>query len=147
MVRLAGADVFIVIDFGCCTHVSQRSRFRWGLGPPLKVKKASSMAPLEDRKNTVEQWKRDRERWADHGFKVLGVEIGHLPEHQQVALLAGGVFFFLLIYGYMQVTAALVACGDNLPARWTEYILVTFTVGREKSCTIGSADPFFLPYA
>lgn len=58
---------------------------------------------LKDRKSNVEQWKRDREQWADHGFKVLGVEIGHLPEHQQVALLAGGVFFFLLIYGYMQV--------------------------------------------
>ena len=43
------------------------------------------------------------DHWADHGFKVLGVEIGHLPEHQQVTLLAGGVFFFLLIYGYMQV--------------------------------------------
>ena len=63
---------------------------------------------IKDRKSNVEQWKRDREQWADHGFKVLGVEIGHLPEHQQVALLAGGVFFFLLIYGYMQVTTAFV---------------------------------------
>lgn len=60
------------------------------------------MLQLKDRK--VEQWK--REQWGvEHGFKVLGVEIGHLPESQQVALLAGGVFFFLLIYGYMQVNS------------------------------------------
>lgn len=57
----------------------------------------------------MEMLRRHREQWGDQGFKVLGVEIGHLPEHQQVALLAGGVFFFLLIYGYMQVTAAFVA--------------------------------------
>ena len=69
------------------------------------------MLQLKDRKDKVAQWKRDREQWADHGFKVLGVEIGHLPESQQVALLAGGVFFFLLIYGYMQVTAAFVTLG------------------------------------
>lgn len=64
----------------------------------------ASVPDLKDRKSNVEQWRRDRDQWNDHGFKVLGVEIGHLPEHQQVALLAGGVFFFLLIYGYMQVT-------------------------------------------
>ena len=58
---------------------------------------------MQERKSNVEQWKRDSEQWADHGFKVLGVEIGHLAESQQVALLAGGVFSFLLIYGYMQV--------------------------------------------
>lgn len=84
-------------------HGKQRGRFRWGFG--------------KDRKSDVDRLKRDREQWADHSFKVLGVEIGHLPEHQQVALLAGGVFFFLLIYGYMQVTAAFVACAENL--RWT----------------------------
>lgn len=83
----------------------QRDRFRWS----LRRSRTKSMPPIKDRKRKVEEWKRDREQWADHGFKVLGVEIGHLPEHQQVALLAGGVFFFLLIYGYMQVATALVA--------------------------------------
>ncbi|CAB1103647.1 unnamed protein product [Ectocarpus sp. CCAP 1310/34] len=64
--------------------------------------KATHVPQLEDRKSDIEQLKRDREQWEDHGFKVLGMEIGHLPKAQQVALLAGGVFFFLLIYGYMQ---------------------------------------------
>lgn len=63
------------------------------------------MPRLNDRESNVQQWKRDQDQWAHHGFKVLGVEIGHLPVHQQVAILAGGVFFFLLIYGYMQVSA------------------------------------------
>ncbi|CAM9147621.1 unnamed protein product, partial [Hapterophycus canaliculatus] len=80
-------------------HALGRSRWR------LRPRKAVETAPMpdpKDRKSSVEQWKRYRDQWNDHGFKVLGVEIGHLPEHQQVALLAGGVFFFLLIYGYMQ---------------------------------------------
>lgn len=77
-------------------------RFRWGLSRKAAAK-ATQVPQLEDRKSNVEQLKRDREQWADHGFKVLGVEIGHLPPTQQVALLVGGVFFFLLIYGYMQV--------------------------------------------
>eukprot|EP00752_Nemacystus_decipiens_P008024 g7170.t1 len=77
---------------------SKRGSFRWSLRPS----RATSTLQLNDRKQKVEQWKRDREQWADQGFKVLGAEIGHLPESQQVALLAGGVFFFLLIYGYMQ---------------------------------------------
>ena len=73
-------------------------RFRWSLG-----RRKPLLAQMQERKSNVEQWKRDSEQWADHGFKVLGVEIGHLAESQQVALLAGGVFSFLLIYGYMQV--------------------------------------------
>lgn len=62
------------------------------------------MPQLKDCDRNEKDWKVGPDHWADHGFKVLGVEIGHLPEHQQVALLAGGVFFFLLIYGYMQVS-------------------------------------------
>ena len=50
----------------------------------------------------IDQWR--REEWADRSFKVLGVEIGHLPESQQFLVCAGGVFSFLLVYGYMQVT-------------------------------------------
>eukprot|EP00903_Cladosiphon_okamuranus_P008576 g8227.t1 len=80
------------------SRASKRGRSRWSLRPS----RPKLMPAIKDCKSNVEQWKRDRERWADHGFKVLGVEIGHLPETQQVALLAGGVFFFLLIYGYMQ---------------------------------------------
>ncbi|CAM9647254.1 unnamed protein product [Ectocarpus sp. 13 AM-2016] len=76
-------------------------RFRWVLSRKAAAK-ATQVPQLEDRKSDVEQLKRAREQWADHGFKVLGVEIGHLPQTQQVALLVGGVFFFLLIYGYMQ---------------------------------------------
>lgn len=71
---------------------------RWSLGGPKPL-----VAQMQARKSNVEQWKRDSDQWADHGFKVLGMEIGHLAESQQVALLAGGVFSFLLIYGYMQV--------------------------------------------
>lgn len=46
------------------------------------------------------------DRWAggERSFKVLGVEIGHLTESQQFVVCAGGVFAFLLVYGYMQVT-------------------------------------------
>ena len=77
-------------------------RFRWSLGRPRQGQK-SLAKQMQERRSHVEQWKRDSEQWADHGFKVLGMEIGHLPESQQVALLAGGVFSFLLIYGYMQV--------------------------------------------
>ncbi|CAN0084987.1 unnamed protein product [Ectocarpus sp. 6 AP-2014] len=76
-------------------------RSRWGLSRKAAAK-ATQVPQLKDRKSDVEQLKRDREQWADHGFKVLGVEIGHLPQSQQVTLLVGGVFFFLLIYGYMQ---------------------------------------------
>ncbi|CAM9306872.1 unnamed protein product, partial [Ectocarpus sp. 12 AP-2014] len=75
--------------------------FRLGLSRKAAAK-ATQVPQLKDRKSNVEQLKRDSEQWADHGFKVLGVEIGHLPPTQQVALLVGGVFFFLLIYGYMQ---------------------------------------------
>lgn len=85
-------------------------RFRWSLRPRRTATKTSSMPRLNDRKSNVEQWKKDQDQWAHHGFKVLGVEIGHLPDHQQVALLAGGVFFFLLIYGYMQV----MFCGTRI---------------------------------
>lgn len=61
------------------------------------------MPQLKDCDRSENERKRGPDHWADHSFKVLGVEIGHLPEHQQVALLAGGVFSFLLVYGYMQV--------------------------------------------
>jgi hypothetical protein len=44
---------------------------------------------------------------ADHdhpqSFRVIGVQISHLSRRGQFAFLAGGVFFFLLIYGYLQV--------------------------------------------
>lgn len=52
-------------------------------------------------KSRFDQWK--REEWADRSFKVLGVEIGHLPASQQFLVCAGGVFSFLIVYGYMQV--------------------------------------------
>lgn len=39
----------------------------------------------------------------ERSFRVLGLEIGHVPESQQFLVCAGGVFAFLLVYGYMQV--------------------------------------------
>lgn len=52
-------------------------------------------------RNKLDQWR--REEWSDRSFKVLGVEIGHLPASQQFLVCAGGVFSFLIVYGYMQV--------------------------------------------
>lgn len=41
----------------------------------------------------------------ERSFRVLGLEIGHLSETQQFLVCAGGVFTFLLLYGYLQVRA------------------------------------------
>lgn len=61
------------------------------------------MLPQQVR-SSVEQWKKDQ--WTDRSFKVLGVEIGNLPASHQFFVCAGGVFAFLLVYGYMQVSGS-----------------------------------------
>lgn len=68
----------------------------WGGGLlPRRASEGVNMAQIRLRED----------RWSvARSFKVLGVEIGHLGESQQFMVCAGGVFAFLLVYGYMQVS-------------------------------------------
>lgn len=97
--------------FARCCHYSnvyvcscvQKANYRVSMRPSRSetwsVKQQQQQ--MATSKNRIDQWR--REEWADRSFKVLGVEIGHLPASQQFLVCAGGVFSFLIVYGYMQV--------------------------------------------
>lgn len=82
-----------VVGGPTCTGTSAR----WSIGGGTLARRASEGVSLAHVSR--------EDRWAsgDRSFKVLGVEIGHLPDSQQFMVCAGGVFAFLLIYGFMQV--------------------------------------------
>lgn len=84
---------------------STGSRSRWAMRPRRSV-----LPVLHDPGDNVEQWTRDGQAYGN--FKVLGIEIGHLQDSHQAFVCVGGVFTFLLIYGYMQVHTALTHAGE-----------------------------------
>lgn len=65
----------------------------------------SGMVRRRSEGNSLAHIQQDIRPNVERSFRVLGLEIGHLPESQQFLFCAGGVFTFLLVYGYMQVRA------------------------------------------
>lgn len=64
---------------------------------------------------------------------VLGVDISHLPRNSQFLLCACGVFFFSLLYGYLQELISVTLCSRRLGlflamVQFTGYALLAFVL-------------------
>lgn len=43
-------------------------------------------------------------------LSLLGIPVGHLPQFVQLLICVGGVFFFHICHGYLQVLPAYTPC-------------------------------------
>ncbi len=48
-------------------------------------------------------------------LSLLGIPVGHLPQFVQLLICVGGVFFFHICHGYLQVLPPYVSCTRRLP--------------------------------
>jgi hypothetical protein len=61
-------------------------------------------------------------------LSLLGIPVGHLPQFVQLLICVGGVFFFHICHGYLQVPASLHAHKPDLPGSprpahgWREHV-------------------------